>query len=251
MNDVLILLFFLLGLIFGSFFNVVGLRMPQKQPFANERSMCPDCGHLLAWYELIPLLSYAVQRGKCNQCQRHISILYPVIELSAALLFALSYIKTGLSWELPVALLTVTLLLIVFVSDIRYMLIPNRLLGFFLPFLVITRVIQPLDPWWSSAVGALMGVIIIALIILISRGGMGGGDMKLFALLGIVLGFQKTLLALLLSSVIGALIGGVLLGLKRINRKQPIPFGPFIVMGSLISYFQGDFLLAWYLHNLI
>lgn|SRR5699024_7179345 len=251
MDTMLILLFFLLGLIFGSFFNVVGMRIPQKQPFVNTRSFCPQCSHQLKWYELIPVLSYILQRGKCSCCQENISLLYPAIELITGVLFAFCYIETGLAPELLTALFFISMLMIILVSDIRYMLIPNKILLFFLPLFIIMRVIQPLEPWWSPIAGALTGVLILAVIILVSRGGMGAGDMKLFGLLGIVLGLEKTFLTLFLSCAIGAVIGLGLLLFKVIDRKQPVPFGPYIVAAAVVTYFYSDSLINWYFTGLL
>ncbi|RIU89726.1 prepilin peptidase [Oceanobacillus picturae] len=247
MESVMILLFFALGLLFGSFFNVVGLRVPKKIPFANDRSRCPNCDHQLAWYDNIPLLSFAIQRGKCRYCRKPISSIYPVVEALTGVLFALSYMQIGLNKEIVTALLLVSLLMIILVSDLAYMLIPNKVLLFFLPFLAIMRFLEPLEPWWSSLVGAIAALVIIALVIMISRGGMGAGDMKLFGVLGIVLGLQGTLLAFFLSCIIGAIVGLLLIVLKVIDRKQPVPFGPYIVLASLITYFSGERLIDWYI----
>ncbi|GGJ96778.1 hypothetical protein GCM10007063_19030 [Lentibacillus kapialis] len=131
------------------------------------------------------------------------------------------------------------------------MLIPNKILGFFLPLFITMRVIQPLEPWWSSIAGAFAGILILAVIILMSRGGMGAGDMKLFGLLGIVLGLEKVLLALFISCMIGAVVGIGLLLFKVIDRKQPVPFGPYIVVASVITYFFGDTLIIWYFNSLM
>lgn len=248
---ILIALFFMFGLVFGSFFNVIGLRVPQKKTFVNDRSECPHCQQTLSWYELVPIVSYILQKGTCRKCNKKISILYPIMEFLTGLLFALSFIIFGFSMELIVALFLVSLLVIIFVSDIRYMIIPNKVLVFFIPFFVILRIIEPLNPWWSPIVGAFSGFVIIALIILVSRGGMGAGDMKLFFVLGIVLGIERVLMAFFLSCLIGALIGMLLLMLKRIDRKQPVPFGPYIVIGTLLTYFYGDVLMNWYLSNII
>ncbi|WP_325034799.1 prepilin peptidase [Lentibacillus sp. Marseille-P4043] len=148
------------------------------------------------------------------------------------------------------ALLLMSMLIIIFVSDITYMLIPDKLLLFFLPLFIVMRYVEPLDPWWSAIVGALIGFAVIAIVILVSRGGMGAGDMKLFGVLGIVLGMQKVLLAFFLACVIGAFIGMLLLLFKVIERKQPIPFGPYIVVAAIVTYFYGDSLLNWYLNLL-
>lgn len=248
---IFIAIFFIFGMIFGSFFNVVGLRVPQKKSFINDRSVCPHCKNTLSWYELIPVFSYVVQLGKCRKCKEKISFIYPIMELLTGVLFALSYIHIGLNMELIISLLLISLLVIIFVSDITYMIIPNKVLVFFLPLFIILRIIEPLEPWWSSIVGAITGFIIIALIILVSRGGMGAGDMKLFFVLGIILGIKKVLIAFFLSCLIGTLFGMLLLLFKRIDRKQPVPFGPSIVIGTLLAYFYGDVLLNWYLSNII
>lgn len=242
-----VLFFFVLGLIFGSFYNVIGLRVPKNDdPFTDERSECPNCGHPLKWYELIPILSYVIQRGKCRSCCNGISLTYPMIELATASLFALSYMHAGLTIDLALSLLFVSMLIIIFVSDIAYMIIPNSVLLFFFPFFIVFRMGVPLDPWWSPIAGALLGGIITLLVILASGGGMGMGDMKLFVVLGVVLGLDKLALAFLLACIIGAVLGGILLGLKVIKRKQPFPFGPSIVMAALVAYFMGDGLLQWY-----
>lgn len=246
MEGIFILLFFLLGLIFGSFFNVVGLRLPKNQTFTNDHSMCPFCEHRLSWTELIPVLSFIIQGGKCRHCKRQISFIYPTVEFITGVLFAFSFVKIGLELELITALLLVSMLMIILISDIKYMIIPNKVLLFFLPLFIILRFLNPLEPWWSSLLGSFLPFIIIATIILVSRGGMGAGDMKLFGVLGVVLGLKQILLTFFLSCVIGAVIGMILLAFKWINRKQPVPFGPYIIVSSLISYFYGNTIIMWY-----
>ncbi|MYL53353.1 prepilin peptidase [Pontibacillus yanchengensis] len=242
---------FTLGLIFGSFYNVIGLRVPQSEDFLTSRSKCPNCGHTLAWFELIPVLSYVMQGGKCRSCHARISMFYPFVELSTGILFAFSYIVFGTSLELIVSLCLMSLFMILFVSDMKYMLIPDRILLFFLPIFILLRVLEPLQPWYSSILGAFIGAGLLALIIIVSRGGMGAGDMKLFGVLGIVLGVKATLLAFFLSTLFGALISGVLLALGVIKRQNPVPFGPYIILGSIVAYFFGDIIIEWYLTTLI
>ncbi|MGJ9457201.1 prepilin peptidase [Oceanobacillus sp. CF4.6] len=251
MTTPLTILFFLLGLIFGSFYNVVGLRIPQHIPFANDRSMCPNCKQQLTWYENIPLFSFLVQRGKCRHCKQSISYIYPTIELFTGILFAWSYYTLGFQFELITVLLLVSMLMIILVTDITYMLIPNKVLFFFLPFFIVMRFVVPLNPWWSAIVGAIIGFGLIFIIILISRGGMGAGDMKLFGVLGIVLGTEKILVAFFLACVIGSVIGMMLILFNVIERKQPVPFGPYIVLAALITYFYGDSIINWYFNLLI
>lgn len=237
---------FILGLIMGSFLNVVGIRVPKDEPFANERSACPHCNHGLKFYELVPVLSYVFQGGKCRGCKAKISIQYPLIELATGILFLLAFLHAGLTIELAVGLLLMSLAVTLFVSDIAYMLIPNKILLFFMPLFIIGRILVPLDPWWSPIAGFVVGLIVTFVIIVVSKGGMGGGDMKLYAVLGIVLGLNGIILTFMLSFIIGALLGGTLLVLKIIKRKQPFPFGPSILLASIITYLWGEKLMSWY-----
>jgi len=247
MGTLLVITFFLLGITFGSFFNVVGLRLPKNEPFSNDRSYCPSCKKQLKWYELIPVLSFFIQKGKCNNCKSKISWMYPAVELLTGFLFMYSYLQIGLEIELITALLLVSMLMIILVSDITFMLIPNKLLLFFLPLFILMRILHPLDPWWLAIAGAVLGFIMLALIIIISRGGMGGGDMKLFTVLGVILGPWKLLLSFFLACLIGAIVGILLILFKVIERRKPVAFGPYIVIAALISYFYGDTIIGWYI----
>lgn len=242
-----LVVFFLFGLIFGSFFNVVGLRVPEKISFVRGNSHCPECHHRLSWHELVPVLSFCWQKGKCRHCQIPIAVLYPIMELLTGILFAYNYVQIGFSIELIVALLLVSMLVMVSVADIAYMVIPNKILLFFLPLFGLCRIISPLDPWYDALIGAAVGYILIALIILMSNGGMGAGDMKLFFVLGLVLGWKNVLLTFFLAALLGAIIGMVLKRLQRVKAKQQIPFGPYIAVSGLIAYFHGDELIALYI----
>lgn len=242
-----VVLFFLFGIVFGSFFNVVGLRVPLNIPFHIGRSSCPTCHHLLRPHELVPIISFILQKGKCRKCHSNISYLYPLIETITGLLFALGYVKMGFQPELITALFFISMCMIVVVSDFTYMLIPNKILLFFLPFFLVLRVWAPLDPVYDAILGAVVGFVLIALIILFSGGGMGAGDMKLFTVLGIVLGVKKILLTFVIASLFGAIAGIGLIAIKKMEKKQQIPFGPFIVFGSLVSYFYGEYLITLYL----
>ncbi|WP_409301955.1 prepilin peptidase [Peribacillus sp. SCS-155] len=236
----------ILGVILGSFYNVVGLSVPAKLSFTTRRSACPSCNKTLTAIELIPIVSYILQGGKCRGCKAAISPLYPIIELMTGLLFALSYHVFGLSGEFFVSLALVSLLMIIFVTDIKYMLIPDKILLFFAVVFLFLRIFYPLAPWWDSLLGAAVGFGLLLLIAIVSRGGMGGGDIKLFAVLGLVLGTKHVLLGFMFSTFYGAIFGvaGMLLG--KVKKKNPIPFGPFIVFGALTAYFYGDVLLDLY-----
>lgn len=243
-------LLFLFGIVFGSFYNVVGLRTPKDEKFTNDRSYCPHCKKQLSAFELIPVLSYIMQRGKCRNCKTKISYIYPTIELLTGLLFVYSYFQIGLELELITALLFISMLMIILVTDITYMLIPNKILLFFLPLFIVMRIVVPLDPWWHPIAGFLLGFMMLALIIIASRGGMGGGDMKLFALLGIIIGPWELLLTFFLASLFGAVVGIALMIAKIIKRGEPIAFGPYIVAAAIIVYFHGETMINWYMNFL-
>ena len=240
------IIFGVFGLVLGSFYNVVGLRVPKGESIVNPPSHCTSCGKRLTALELIPVLSYLIQGGKCKGCGVKVLPIYCFTEIVTALLFALSYVKFGFTAELAVALLFVSLLVIINVSDIAYMLIPNKILLFFLPLLVIGRIVSPLEPWWDSLLGAVIGFSILLLIAVVSKGGMGGGDIKLFFLIGLVLGTIHTLLTLFLASVVGMIVGIIVLKVRGQGRKTPVPFGPAIAVGALIVYFYGNQLIEWY-----
>ena len=238
--------FFLFGLLLGSFYNVVGLRVPKKESIVTPPSHCTTCQKRLQPIDLIPVFSYIFLRGKCRQCGAKISSIYMLTEFVTGALFAFSYWRFGFTAELVVALLFISLLVIINVSDIAYMLIPNKILLFFLPLFIVGRVFSPLSPWWDSIVGALVGFGILYLIAVVSKGGMGGGDIKLFFLLGIVLGTWNSLLTLFLASFIGMFVGIIVLKKRGQGRKTPVPFGPSIAVAAVIVYFYGEALINWY-----
>ncbi|EON73014.1 prepilin peptidase [Lysinibacillus sphaericus] len=237
---------FIFGLVLGSFFNVVGLRVPVEESIVSPPSHCTNCKRQLKALDLVPVLSYVYLGGKCQSCGQKISWIYPLMELITGFLFAVAYWRLGFSVEFVVAILFTALLVILVVSDITYMLIPNKVLVFFLPLLIIGRVVSPLTPWWDSIVGAVVGFGILYLIAVLSRGGMGGGDIKLFFLIGLVLGSLETLLTLFLAATIGMVVGFVVLRLRQQGRKTPIPFGPSIALAAVLVYFFGDVMIDWY-----
>ncbi|WP_419959130.1 prepilin peptidase [Psychrobacillus sp. BM2] len=248
MEFVFLLLFFIYGLVFGSFFNVVGLRIPKGESIVRPPSHCSVCDRNLTVKDLVPVFSFIFLKGKCRGCGTKIHWVYPVMELVTGLLFAFAYYQLGFSLELAVALLFISLLVIITVSDIAYMLIPDKILLFFLIPLIVLRVFEPLNPWWDSIIGAIVGFGVLFLIAVVSKGGMGGGDIKLFFVIGLVLGWVPTLLTLFLASIIGTVIGIISLRRTKQGRKTPIPFGPSIAIAAIIAYFYGELLVDWYVN---
>lgn len=246
METVYIVLFFIYGIIFGSFFNVVGLRVPKKESIVSPPSHCTTCERNLTTLDLIPVFSYVFLRGKCRGCQSKISPIYPFMEFITGALFALSYYMLGFSLELVVVILFISMLVIITVSDIAYMLIPNKILLPFSIVILIARIVSPLTPWWDSLLGAVVGFSVLFLIAVVSKGGMGGGDIKLFFVIGLVLGTVQTLLTLFIAALIGSVIGIVILRRAGKGRKTPIPFGPSIAVAAVIAYFWGSQIVDWY-----
>jgi len=243
--------FFIYGLIFGSFFNVVGLRVPKNESIVTPPSHCTICDRRLTFKDLVPVFSFVFLKGKCRGCGTKIHWLYPVMELTTGVLFAFAYWKIGFSLELIIAILFISMLVIITVSDLAYMLIPDKVLLFFGALLIIARVFSPLEPWWDSIIGAVGGFGLLLLIAILSKGGMGGGDIKLFAVIGLVLGIIPTLLTLFLAAFIGAIVGVIHLRRSKQGRKTPVPFGPSIALAAIIVYFYGTQMLDWYTNLLV
>ncbi|WP_459770298.1 prepilin peptidase [Alkalibacterium sp. s-m-28] len=247
MDIFFIVVFFLYGLIFGSFFNVVGLRVPAKSLFSEKRSYCDTCQRTLSWKELIPVFSYLIQKGKCRGCHEHISLIYPLMELATGILFALNYFFFGFTNRMILGLLLISLIIPITVSDIEYKRIPNRLLIFFSPLFLMYRLFFPLNPFYMSGIGAAVAFILVLIIILVSKGGMGVGDLKYFTLFGFVFGLYHFLLLFFLSTLFGSVGGLITMKVKRLGRKSRIAFGPYIGLAALIVFFIGEPLIGWYI----
>ncbi|KXH87317.1 A24 family peptidase [Sporosarcina sp. HYO08] len=246
MGIVISVFFFIYGIALGSFYNVVGLRVPKKESIVSPPSHCTICERRLGALDLVPVFSFLFLGGKCRGCGTRISLIYPFMELLTGVLFVLSYWMLGFSMELIIALLFISLLVIITVSDIAYMLIPDKVLLPFGVVLLILRLFIPLAPWWDSLLGAAAGFLILLLIAVVSKGGMGGGDIKLFFVIGLVLGTVHTLLTLFLAALIGSIVGLIFLKRTGQGRKTPIPFGPSIATAAVIVYFWGSEIVGWY-----
>lgn len=244
------LIIFIFGICIGSFLNVVIYRLPHQESIAAGHSHCTSCGHTLAWYDLFPLFSYLFLRGRCRYCQAKISFRYPAVEFLTGALFVLVFMKYGLTLALLKYLFLSALLIAVAFIDIDTYIIPNSLVltglvgGVLLSLL--TRDVTPL--------AAILGLAItggfLLLVVMISNGGMGGGDMKLAAVTGLFLGWPLGPLGLFLGICTGGIYSIFLLISGKKGRKDPIPFGPFIVLGTVISMLCGQGLLAWYFNLL-
>ncbi|AGK55087.1 peptidase A24A domain-containing protein [Bacillus sp. 1NLA3E] len=162
------------------------------------------------------------------------------------MLFATAPLVVGWGSELLIALTLISLFIIILVSDVAYMLIPDKVLLVFAGIFLMERLFFPLLPWWDSLLGAAIGFVVLLAIALVSKGGMGGGDIKLFALIGFVVGVKILLLAFFLSTLFGAIIGGAGMAVRIFEKGKPIPFGPFIGAGTLVAYYYGDKIIQAY-----
>jgi len=237
---------FCLGLVVGSFLNVCIYRIYQGESVVFPPSRCPRCGRRLGATELVPVVSYLLQRGRCRGCGGSIHWRYPLVEILTGLVYV------ALFWHFPggdfllQAFFYSVLIVVVFI-DLDHQVIPNRLVLLLAVFALGVQAIRPDLPWTSALSGALVGGGFLLSLSVLSRGGMGGGDVKLMAVLGFWYGWQQTVLLMFLAFVAGGLTGVVLLAARLKKRKDGIPFGPFLVLASFIVGFWGEQILRWYL----
>ncbi|MFO7153041.1 MAG: prepilin peptidase [Bacillota bacterium] len=242
--------FFILGLIIGSFLNVVIYRLPRGETVIWGRSRCPACGHVLAWRDLVPVISYLALGGKCRYCGEAISPRYAAVELLTGAVFAGIYWHFGLAAELWKYLFLSCVLIAASFIDAEHYLIPDQLVAAGLVGGALFELglgksgILP-----SLLAGAAAGGILL-LVIALSRGGMGLGDAKLAAVAGLFLGWPKALLALFFAVVAGGFVGALLVLLKRKGMKEALPFGPFISFGAVTALFWGENFLRWYMERM-
>ncbi len=238
-------LVFLAGICAGSFLNVCIYRIPQGKSVVFPPSCCPCCAHTLGFVDLIPVISYLALNKKCRYCGCQISPRYPAVELFAGLLFVLAVTKYGLTIAALRAVVLFSILIPAALIDLDHKIIPDKLnlAGIFLG---IPLIVQSKELFFSSVAGFLAGGGLLLLIAVVSRGGMGGGDIKLAAVMGLLLGWKCLLAALFLAFAAGGVTGILLLLLKVKNRKDAIPFGPFLALGAIAAALAGDKLVCWY-----
>ncbi|MEK7640791.1 MAG: prepilin peptidase [Patescibacteria group bacterium] len=242
------LAYFVLGAAFGSFLNVLAMRYEEDgQIFRNDiirgRSRCSNCRKILSWYELVPILSFALQRGKCRDCEHSLSWQYPFVEILSGLIFVLVPMYFYFA---PVWILIFLTLLLITLIDLRLSIIPDRL-NIFLGVLGLSLAYVHGD-WAGRIIGALVGFCLIGLVVRLSGDrGMGMGDWKMSAALGLIVGWPNILLAIASSFVLGGLVSIVLLlsGVKKVHAT--IPFGPFLAIGAALALIAGDQLIKLYL----
>ncbi len=268
---------FILGTAVGSFLNVVIFRLENGGKIVNDRSKCRHCRHILAWYDLIPILSFILLRGKCRYCKRPISIQYPLVEIATGVLFLLIFnLQSSIFSKFSIfnlqflassfyLLFVGCSLIVIFVCDLKHYIIPDKVVYPAIGIALIYRLAEILNfgHWrlveiWnlgSESLATFLNPFIAAVgtgafflsIVLLTRGkGMGGGDVKLGFLIGLVLAWPLVLVALLFSFTLGSFVGIFLVLVGKKKMKSTIPFGPFMVAGTLITLFWGREILRMY-----
>jgi leader peptidase (prepilin peptidase) / N-methyltransferase len=240
----------LFGLCLGSFLNVVVARVPAGRSLLRPGSACPGCSALLKWYDNIPVLSFLALRGRCRACGMPISWRYPIVEMVTAIVLVLAYVVLGATANFVVAVVLLPALIAITGIDLEHQLIPDAItLPGILAGLLLNLATGRIS-WIDSTVGILVGGGVFLVIILGSRGGMGGGDLKLGAMLGAFLGWKALLFALFVAIVSGGVVGAVLLAAGLRSRKDPIPFGPFLAAGGAMALFWGERVFDWWMGGL-
>lgn len=255
-----ILIVFLLGTSIGSFLNVVVFRTREKKSVAKGRSKCQTCEIPIKAYDLIPIVSFFVLKGRCRNCKNVISWQYPLVELATGLLFVLVFLRYAFGFSLPDSMtadnmlafmirdfIFISFLVILFVYDLKHMLILDR---FTVPAMIVALLLNLWlgVPPWSLLIGALAIAGFFAIQVVVSKGTwVGGGDVRLGAVIGFMLGLEEGLAVLFLAYLIGAIIGILLLAVKKAGMRTKIPLGAFLSLSTLIVLFAGNAIIDWYL----
>ena len=255
MDGVWITVSALLGMAVGSFLNVLIDRLPAGQSLAFPASHCVSCQRRLSARDLIPVLSYLWLRGRCRYCQAPIPRRLLWVEIGTGALFAYLYWYYGFSIGLAIVTFYCCLFLVLMVIDLEHHILPNKLvypgiivaLAISVAFSVFPNSLEIVPEIGSASAGGAIGLGLFLLIIVVSRGGMGWGDVKMAALIGLVTGFPLVFVALFLAVVLGGLVAWILILVRVKSRKQSIPFGPFLSLGAMATLLWGTNILDWYL----
>lgn len=237
----IILGLFILGTIFGSFYNVVAYRVTKGESILFPSSHCPKCNHKLRPWELIPVFSFVLQKGKCSNCKSKISLFYPIAEIVCGLLFVICYLSFGISFELIIALTFVSMIIIVVLSDYYYMIIEDSVLLIFGILILIEKyLLFGYDIFLDSIFnGAIAFIIMLVLKLLgdftFKRESLGGGDVKLMIIFGMVIGYKMCIITIFLSAFLALPISLIIM---KKSKNHEIPYGPFLSLACLIIYFS-------------
>ncbi len=255
MTAILAILAGILGLAIGSFLNVCIDRLPRHESIATGRSHCDGCKRQIRAQDLIPVVSYVALKGRCRDCGARIPRRVVVVEAITGVTFAGLFLSYGLTFTSGLLAVYAAILIVVFAIDIEHSLILNTVVVFALVFAFAVAVVAPPAllrdfgpyPITSAIAGAASGFVVLFVIALVARGGMGWGDVKFAAFMGAATGFPYIFVALFCGIIFGGVTGITLIATRKKNRKQAIPFGPFLALGTMVTLLWGPQLLNWYL----
>lgn len=239
------------GTFLGSFLNVCIYRVPRHESIVWPSSRCPACAAHIAPYDNVPLVSFAVLRGRCRSCQARISLRYPLVEMANGLGYVFILARFGPGWPAAIYAALFSALLVITFIDLDHQIVPDVITLPGIPLgLLCAATVLPVG-LLNSVLGLLLGggllwVLAWASPYLFGKEGMGGGDIKLLAMIGAFLGWRPTLLTLMVAALVGSVVGIGLISLKLLRRDQYIPFGPFLAFGALISLFYYREIIGWY-----
>jgi leader peptidase (prepilin peptidase)/N-methyltransferase len=247
----LVIALFIFGTIIGSFLNVCIVRIPNRASIVFPGSQCPNCGYSIRFYDNIPLVSYILLGGRCRSCKTAISIRYFLVELLMGLLTALLSFYFGFSLVFILCLVFTAALVVITCIDLQHQIIPDCISLPGIPLGFLCSFFLPWITWIDSLLGILIGggvlyVFALGYYLLKKKEGMGGGDIKMLAMIGAFLGWQGALATLILASIAGSLIGILLIVVKGKNFKYAVPFGPFLALGAFCTLLYGERLINWY-----
>ncbi len=241
----LYIIIFLYGIVIGSFLNVCIFRIPKQENIVKIRSHCMNCGYQLKWYDLVPVFSYLCLGGKCRSCKQKISVQYPLIELLNGVLYCIVFAVYGISVEALLYALLTSALITLSVIDLRTYEIPVGI-NIFILTLGLIRIVTDYADWLDYAVGFFLVSGFLYIVYLVTKGrGIGGGDIKLMAVSGLLLGWKQILLAFVLGCIIGSVIH--MIRMKMSGQGHVLAFGPYLSVGIMIAALAGDQMIAWYL----
>jgi leader peptidase (prepilin peptidase)/N-methyltransferase len=246
---------FVFGTLLGSFLNVCIYRLPREESIVTPRSRCPACQTPIRALDNIPLVSFALLRGRCRSCAHPIPWRYPLVEGLTGLLFLLTVAWYGVTLQTAFLLAFLCGLVVVSFIDLDHQIIPNAVTLPGIPIGLVAGLLVGEPPLLDRVIGTLAGAGFLYLVLyyggtLYGQEAMGEGDLNLIALIGAFLGWRAVVVTILVGCLLGAAVGMALIALRRLSRRQHIPFGPFLAVGAVVALFWGDQLVAWYLGRL-
>lgn len=242
---------FIIGTVIGSFLNVCIYRLPRGESIATPPSHCPQCEKRLKPWDLIPIISFLIYRGHCRYCGYQISYQYPLIEALTGFIYLLTYWELGVTPEGVIIMGFASALIVIGVIDFEKRIVPDSIsLPGMISGLILASIFSHIS-FLNSVIGLIVGGGLFLLIATLVKGGMGGGDIKLMAFIGSFLGWKGALLTIFISSLMGSIIGIVLIIISDAGRKTAIPYGPFLALGALISALYGNELISLYIQTLM